>query len=176
MKAVFLDRDGTINHGIPKYERVDSPDKVELIPGVIEALEQLAKLDYAVFLVTNQAGLAEGIITPADFDAINAKTLELIAPTGVKIVKTYVCPHGEGATCDCRKPKPGMLLQAAEEFDIDLAESWMIGDRETDVMTGVTAGTKTILVQTGALQTTSENATFTAKDLPEAITYIAQNS
>jgi D-glycero-D-manno-heptose 1,7-bisphosphate phosphatase len=73
MKAVFLDRDGTINAGIPKYERVDSVDKVEILPNVIEALRLLASLDYKVFFVTNQAGLAEGLITQAQFDEINGK-------------------------------------------------------------------------------------------------------
>lgn len=175
MKAVFLDRDGTINFGVPKYDRVDSVGKVELLPGVIEALTLLAQLNYQVFLVTNQAGLAEGIISRADFEAINARVLELIAPSGIKIVKTYVCPHGEGATCECRKPKPGMLLQAAQEFDIDLSQSWMIGDRETDILTGQNAGAKTILVQTGAI-TESPGATYVAADLLAAVTYITEQA
>lgn len=174
MKAVFLDRDGTINAGIPKYERVDSVDKVELLPNVIEDLHLLATLDYAVFFVTNQAGLAEGLITRADFDAINNKVLEFIQPSGVKIIETYVCPHGEREECECRKPKPGMLQQAAKKYGINLSASWMLGDRLTDIQTGINAGTKTILVLSGSPVEAPE-ATYTAKDLLDAIQCIANN-
>jgi D-glycero-D-manno-heptose 1,7-bisphosphate phosphatase len=175
MKAIFLDRDGTINAGIPKYERVDSIDKVEILPNSVKGLAKLAELDYMVFFVTNQAGLAEGLISRSDFDAINNEVLKQIAPSGITVTKTYVCPHGEGSTCDCRKPKPGLLLQAAAEYDIDLATSWMIGDRLTDIHTGINAGTKTILVQTGSI-TEAPEATFVAADLLEATEYIAHYS
>jgi len=175
MKAVFLDRDGTINAGIPKYERVDSPDKVELLPNVLEGLSLLAELDYTVFFVTNQAGLAEGIITQQDFDAINQKVLDLIAPSGIKITGTFVCPHGENDNCGCRKPKPKLLTDAAEKYDINLTQSWMIGDRLTDIHTGINAGTKTILVQTGALMEAPE-ATYTAANLHEAVKYVVSSS
>ncbi len=175
MKAVFLDRDGTLNVGVPIYERVDSPEKVEILPNTLEALSMLASLDYAVFLLTNQAGLAEGLITQAEFDAINNRVIDLISPSGINILKTYVCPHGEADNCECRKPKPKLLLDAAKEFDIDLSESWMIGDRVTDVMTGINAGTKAILVKTGVPTVESEIATFTAPSLLEAVQYITEN-
>jgi D-glycero-D-manno-heptose 1,7-bisphosphate phosphatase len=174
MKAVFLDRDGTVNIGIPTYERVDTLDKVALLPNSIEALRLLARQGYTVFFITNQAGLAEGLITQAEFDAINAKVLDLISPSGITISKTYVCPHGEKDNCECRKPKPKLLLDAAREFDIDLAASWMIGDRSSDVMTGVNAGTKTILVKTGVPTVESAEATFTAPSLLEAVEFIIQ--
>lgn len=147
MRAVFLDRDGTVNVGTPTYERVDSPDKVELLPNTLKALELLSKLNYLVFFVTNQAGLAEGLITELHFDEINDKVINLIEPSGINIEKTFVCPHGEDSNCGCRKPKPGLLINAAREYEIDLGQSWMIGDRTSDVMTGVNAGTKTILVK-----------------------------
>lgn len=173
-KVVFLDRDGTITAGIPKYERVDSVEKVELLPNTLEGLRLLATLGYACFFVTNQAGLAEGLITEAEFKTINDEVLRQIAPSNIKITETYVCPHGEGSTCACRKPKPGLLLQAAEKYDIDLADSWMIGDRLTDIQTGINAGTKTILVQTGSI-TEAPEATFVAADLLEAAQYIASH-
>jgi D-glycero-D-manno-heptose 1,7-bisphosphate phosphatase len=176
MKAVFLDRDGTIGVGVPTYERVDSLDKVELLPHVVEALRRLAQLDYGIFIVTNQAGLAEGLITRAEFDQINDKLLKLIAPSGVKILKTYVCPHSEADGCECRKPKPKLLLDAAREFDVDLSDSWMIGDRPSDVMTGVTAGTHTILVLSGVPTVTSNEATATVPSLLEAVEYVAAHS
>lgn len=174
-RAIFLDRDGTINAGVPKFERVDSPDKVELLPNVNEGLKVLAELDYLSFFVTNQAGLAEGLISQADFDEINDEVLRQIAPSDLQITKTYICPHGEGSSCDCRKPKPGLVLQAADEYDIDLPRSWFIGDRLTDIETGNSAGTRTILVQTGAIMEAPE-ADFVAKDLLEAARYIAENS
>ena len=174
MKAVFLDRDGTINAGIPKYERVDSIDKVEILPKVMEGLSLLATLDYGVFFVTNQAGLAEGLITQQKFDEINQKVLDLIDESGIVVLETFVCPHGEQDNCDCRKPKPKLLTNAAEKYEIDLANSWMIGDRLTDIRTGINAGTKTILVQTGSLLEAPE-ATYTAPNLNDAINYLASS-
>lgn len=176
MKAVFLDRDGTVNAGVPKFDRVDNVDKVELLPNTIEALRILADMDYGVFFVTNQAGLAEGIINWTDFNAINNKIQELILPSGINIIATYVCPHGEDEDCECRKPKPKLLLDAAEEFDIDLGQSWMIGDRSTDVMTGVNAGTRTILVKTGITSAESDQATYIAPTLLEAVQYIQKEA
>jgi D-glycero-D-manno-heptose 1,7-bisphosphate phosphatase len=175
MKAIFLDRDGTVTVGFPTYERVDSVEKVELLPKVLEALQVLAGLDYKVFLVTNQAGIAEGLISMDDFNEINQKVIDLVSPSGVQISKTYLCPHGVDAACDCRKPKPKLLLDAASEFGINLAESYMVGDRETDVMTGKNAGTKTILVET-SIPPEETVADFRAKDLLEAARYIAKHS
>lgn len=174
MKAVFLDRDGTVTVGIPKYERVDRLDKVELLPHTLEALRILTGLDFGVFLVTNQAGLAEGLMTKAEFNAINDKILELIAPSGIQIIRTYVCPHGMDDNCECRKPKPTLLFEAAREYDIDLAASYMVGDRATDVKTGINAGTRTILVRTGDPAAIAPQATYTAADLLDAVRYIAE--
>jgi histidinol-phosphate phosphatase family protein len=176
MKAIFLDRDGTVNVGVPKYERVRSLGEVELLPNTPEALRLLSTLDYGVFFVTNQAGLAEGLITLDQFWKINDRVLELVAQSGIKIIKTYLCPHGENDNCECRKPKPKLLLDAANEYGIDLKGSWTIGDRPSDVMAGVNAGTKTILVKTGTSTVESKEATFTAQTLLEAIEYIARNS
>lgn len=173
MRAIFLDRDGTVNVGTPTYERVDSLGKVELLPNTLEALKLLSSLDYKIFFVTNQAGLAEGIISQTDFDAINDKVLSLIEPSGINVAATYVCPHGENDNCECRKPKPKLLLDAAKEYDIDLSKSWMIGDRPSDVMTGVNAGVKSILVKTGVPTVESDEAVFTAPTLLEAVQYIA---
>lgn len=175
MKAVFLDRDGTINVGVPTYERVDSLDKVEILPNSLEALKLLSSLDYKVFFVTNQAGLAEGLISQADFDAINNKVLSLVEPSGITIAATYVCPHGESDDCACRKPKPQLLLDAAKEHNINLSKSWMIGDRSSDVMTGVNAGVRSILVMTGVPTVESDEAMYTAHTLLEAVKYIASN-
>ena len=175
MKAIFLDRDGTINDGVPTHERVDSIDKVTLLPNTLKALAMLSKLDYDVFFITNQAGIAEGLISLEQFNDINNKVLELISPSGIKVLKTYLCPHGENDKCGCRKPSPKLLNDAANEFNIDLEKSWMIGDRPSDVLTGHNAGTRTILVKTGVPTVESDTATYTAPSLLEAVQYIADN-
>lgn len=172
MKAVFLDRDGTTIVD-PPDERVDRVEKINLFPDSIEALKLLSTLDYGVFIITNQAGIAEGRIDEAKFQAINSKVLEMLAPSGIKVLKTYVCPHGPSDDCECRKPKPTMILKAAKEFDIDLANSWTIGDHQSDVMAGLNAGTKAILVETANVPETSVDATYTAPNLLAAIRYIA---
>lgn len=164
-----------MNVGVPTYECVDVVDKVELLPNTIQALGKLAKLDYGVFFITNQGGLGEGSMSYDDFEEVNDRVLELIAPSGVNILKTYLCPHGKDGGCDCRKPQPKLLHDAAEEFAIDLSQSWTIGDRVSDVMTGVRAGTRTILVKTGIATVESEHATYTAPSLLEAIDFIARN-
>lgn len=172
MKAVFLDRDGTIN---TEYEDggLDDITKTELIPGGFEAFERLAKLNYKLFIVTNQNCVAEGRISDQEFHAINDKIVDLIKPSGAVITRTYYCAHDPSDGCDCKKPKPGMLQQAAEEFDINLAESYMIGDRDTDVLTGINAGTKTIKLSGGLFgQLDNVNPDFEARNLLEAIKYI----
>lgn len=171
MRALFLDRDGTITVGVPTISRVDSVEKVALLPHVLEGLEVLAALNYLVFFVTNQAGMAEGLIDEATFNEINGEVLRLIEPSGIKITDTYLCPHDEKSKCDCRKPKPKLLLDASAKYDIDLSQSWMIGDRLTDIQTGINAGTKTILVRSGEIDS-APLATYEADDLLEVAKYI----
>lgn len=173
MKAVFLDRDGTVNVGVPKYQRIDNLDKVELLPNTLEALALLAELEYGVFFVTNQSGLSEGLITHEDFHEINNKILELIDPTGIKIIETYYCPHDLKEKCNCHKPAPKMLLDAAKKYNVDLSDSYMVGDRSSDVQTGINAGTKTVFVSTGE-ELEAPYAGYMARDLLEAIRYIGQ--
>ncbi|HEY5442529.1 MAG TPA: HAD family hydrolase [Candidatus Saccharimonadales bacterium] len=175
MKAVFLDRDGTMIVDPPDF-RVDSISDLHLFPDTVKALKLLATLDYGVFEVTNQAGIGEGRLSQADFERINNAFLDLTEASGIKLLKIYVCPHKVEDNCACRKPKPLMLLEAAKEFNIDLAQSYVIGDRESDIMAGVNAGTKTILVKTGNEPVTSKEATYTAKDLLEAVQYLAAHS
>ncbi len=171
MNAVFLDRDGTIIVDPPDL-RVDRIDKIHLFPHTMEDSRLLATLDYAVIEVTNQAGIAEGRLNREEFQVINNKVLEILESCGVKVLKTYYCPHAPVDNCDCRKPKPTMILQAAKEFGINLSESYLIGDRLSDIQAGLSAGTKTILVQTGNTPVSSPEATFTAENLLEAVRYI----
>ncbi len=171
MKVVFLDRDGTVIKD-PPDERVDRLDKIELFPDSLKALKLLSTLDYGVIIITNQAGIAEGRINEAEFKIINNKVVDLLEQSGVKILKTYMCPHVAADNCECRKPKPTMLLQAAKEFGIDLSSSWIVGDHESDIKAGLNAGAKAILVKTANKPENSEDATYTAKNLLEAVKYI----
>src|ERR1039458_1654379 len=174
MNIVFLDRDGTVIID-PPDERVDKEAKIKLFPDSIEALRTLADHNFAVIFITNQAGIAEGRIDLNGFQRINNKALDMLAPSGVKLLKTYVCPHSPDEHCECRKPKPTLLLRAARDFKVDLANSHMVGDRESDIMAGVNAGTKTILVKTANTPVVSPEATYTASSLIDAVKYIVNN-
>lgn len=152
-RAVFLDRDGTINQ---EKEYLHRPEEFEFIPGAPEAIGMLKDAGYLVVVVTNQSGVARGYYAEADVELIHRHMDELLAAHGVSINGYYYCPHhpengidGYMADCDCRKPLPGMLLKAASEMDIDLAASWMVGDKLADIEAGMGAGCSTALVLTG---------------------------
>ncbi len=169
-KIVLLDRDGTVVAD-PPDERIDSVDKIKLLPHTIEALKYLADHGFSVVFVTNQAGIAEGRITQAQFETIHAELLKQLKPSGVQVLRTFVCPHAAEDNCVCRKPKPVLIQRAAKEFGFDPATVYMIGDRESDVMAGLNAGTKAILVTTGNTAESKE-AEYIATDLLAAARYV----
>jgi len=147
-QACFLDRDGVIN--VEKYY-LHEPELLELIPRSGEALSLLQKAGFLLIAVTNQAGVAKGKFPAEDVEQVHARLAELLQEFGVKLDAVYCCMHHPDFTgpCDCRKPAPGMLLEAARHFDIDLAHSYMVGDRMSDLLAGVHAGVSSILVRTG---------------------------
>lgn len=185
-KAVFLDRDGTINvlKGF-----LTNPNDFELIPESTEAIEKLNHSEFLVIVVTNQPVIARGQCTIECLDEIHRKMETELGEKGAYIDALFYCPHhpdkgfkGEVAElkieCNCRKPKTGLLEAAAEKWHIDLGKSWMIGDTTRDVQTGFNAGTKTILLQTG--EAGNDNsfdaiADYTAKNLWEATKIILEN-
>ncbi|WP_261643892.1 D-glycero-beta-D-manno-heptose 1,7-bisphosphate 7-phosphatase [Erwinia mallotivora] len=152
--AIFLDRDGTINvdHGY-----VHEIDNFQFIDGVIDALRELKKMGYALVMVTNQSGIARGIFTEDTFMQLTEWMDWSLADRDVDLDGIYFCPHHpdavEGAyrqQCDCRKPQPGMLLSAQKELNIDMAASYMVGDKIDDMLAGQSAGVGTkVLVRTG---------------------------
>ena len=151
-RAVFLDRDGTL---LEHYDYLTDPDQVRLAPHAGAALRQLRERDYVLVLITNQSAVARGMITEAKLSEIHGRMKALLAREGVFLDQIYYCPfHPEGAIekyrreSKLRKPEPGMLLLAAEELDLDLERSWMIGDDDRDVMAGQRAGCRTILIET----------------------------
>lgn len=152
-KAVFLDRDGTIN--IDK-NYLYKTEEFEFVEGAVEGLKILYDLGYKLIVVTNQAGIGRGYYTEEDLKKLNNYMEEKLLQEGIKIEKCYYCPHhaehGIGKykiDCECRKPKPGMLLEGIKEFNINPEKSYMIGDKLSDAEAGINAGVKPIIVKTG---------------------------
>ncbi len=150
-KAVFLDRDQTLIHD-PGY--ISHPDQVALIDGAPEALVEIRNLGYVLVVVTNQSGVARGIVTEPVLQEIHDRMEALLADRGARLDRIYYCPfHADGTVeryrrpSDCRKPNPGMLLKASEEMNIDLRRSWCVGDSFSDVEAGARAGCRTILIE-----------------------------
>ncbi|MGA2081175.1 MAG: HAD family hydrolase [Holophaga sp.] len=172
--AVFIDRDGTLNEEIGYLCR---PEDVMLIPGAREAVARLNAAGVPVIVVTNQAGIGQGKYGWEDYRAVMARIGELLAEGGARLDGTYAAPHhpkgvGEYAHPDHpdRKPNPGMLLQAAREHDLDLARSWMVGDKELDLRAGRNAGCRAALVLTGYGREVERSlADLVAEDLGKAV-------
>lgn len=152
-KAVFLDRDGTINIDKNYMYKIE---EFEFIENVVEALKILYDLGYKLIVVTNQAGIGRGYYTEDDLEKLNNYMTEKLQDAGIKIEKCYFCPHhaehgiGKYKTeCECRKPKPGMILEGIKEFNIDAENSYMVGDKMSDAEAGINAGVKPVIVRTG---------------------------
>lgn len=143
--AVFLDRDGVINRRIPG-DYVRRWNQFEFLPGVLEALQKLARSGYVLVVVTNQRGIQRQLMSEEALLEIHRRMLQVVQSHGGRIDRVYYCPHGDEDRCACRKPRPGMLLQAAEELGLDLRRSWMVGDSISDVLAGRAAGTRTVLI------------------------------
>jgi D-glycero-D-manno-heptose 1,7-bisphosphate phosphatase len=145
--AVFLDRDGVINRDRPDYVR--SWDEFEFLPGVLEAFCILASQPLRVVVVSNQSCIGRGLVSRETVDEIHARMTEAVRESGGRIDAVYYCPHRPDEDCPCRKPRPGLILRAARELDIDLAASWMIGDDLKDLEAAEAAGVRPVLVRTG---------------------------
>lgn len=143
--ALFLDRDGTINEDIGYDFNIE---KLKILSGVIKGLKMLQK-DYVFFIITNQSGIGHGYYDVNTFKRFNAAVLEHLRENEIRIQKTYYCPHIPNDNCDCRKPKTKFIKEAENEFKINLAGSWVIGDHPSDILLGINAGCKTVYVLTG---------------------------
>jgi D-glycero-D-manno-heptose 1,7-bisphosphate phosphatase len=173
-RAVFVDRDGTLIEDTGFIRRVD---EVKLLSGAAEAVARLNKAGWAVVVVTNQSGVARGLLTEKDIAATNERMKELLSKEGARVDAVYYCPHlPEGkiseyaVVCDCRKPRPGMFLRAAREHDVDLAGSVAVGDSARDVEAGLNAGTRAILLTESETRADeAPDACGQAKDLLSAV-------
>ena len=172
-RAVFLDRDGTI---MEDSNYVGDVERVLVIPGAPAALKRLQEAGYKLFIITNQSGVGRGYFTHEAVEAIHSHLDKYFGQTGVKFDRYYVCPHHPEDNCDCRKPKPKFLLDAAREYGLDLSRSFMIGDRTSDLQAGINAGVPTILVLTGVGRQTlakqEAKPDHVAEDIGAAATWI----
>jgi len=172
--AIFLDRDGTLNEEV---DFLSDPEQLVLIPGAAAAVARFNALDIPVVVVTNQSGIGRGHYGWQDFAAVMSRMETLLALEQAHIDAVYASPHheqaqGEYAVADHpdRKPNPGMLLRAAEEHGLDLARSWMVGDKDIDLEAGRRAGCRVALVRTGyGSKVDGSTADLVAESLPEAL-------
>lgn len=147
-KAVFLDRDGTLNVDKGYVHHIED---WEWIPGALNAIVSLKKAGFLVIIITNQAGIARGYYDEADMTNLHTRINEELKEHGATIDGFYYCPHHPefSEVCECRKPRPGMIDKAVQDFDIDKGRSWLVGDKASDIQAGLAAGVKSILVLTG---------------------------
>lgn len=183
-RAVFLDRDGTLNED-PGY--LGNPDEVRLLPGVGESLAFLKnKLKFKLIVISNQSGIARGLLTHEDVQAVNERINQLLSSYSVEIDKFYYCPYhpefNSEQDCICRKPSPAMIYESAKEFGINLCKSYLVGDSVSDVECGMQAGIKTVLVLTGygndhlsILQKENKIPIFVASNFNDACQFIKKD-
>jgi len=170
-RAVFFDRDGTL---MEEAHYCGDPAQVKVYPGVPDALRKLKEAGFRAFVVTNQSGIGRGLITEAQYRAVD---MELRRQIGEGLLDaSYFCPDAPGVPSTRRKPEPGMLLEAAADFNIDLARSYLIGDKSADIECGRRAGTSTILVATGYGAEQVCQPDFTASDVVQAVQLVLERS
>lgn len=179
MKVVFLDRDGVINEDRDDY--VKNLDELKVFPFTPEAIKKLNDAGFEVHVVSNQQGVAKGLIREEDLTAMESEISRQVEAAGGRIASFSYCKHFASDKCSCRKPKAGMLLAAASKYNIDLKDSFMIGDNEKDVGAGKAAGCKTILVLTGmndseSAKTLACRPDYIAANLGDAVNYVVSQS
>lgn len=170
--AVFLDRDGVL---IVEKDFLISIEDIEFYPETFKSLRSINS-QYLKIVISNQSGIARGFYSSNDVSKLHDYLSGLLAQNGILIDAWYFCPHGPDDGCSCRKPAPGMILEAADKLDIDLSKSWIIGDKSSDIEAGRISGLKTILVKTGyaGVEPGSRDVKpdFFAADIREAIDFI----
>ena len=169
-RGVFLDRDGTINEEVGY---LGNPDSLRLLPGAAGAIRRLNESGFAAIVVTNQSAIGRGYFSSEDVAAVNTCLIERLRARGACIDGLYVCPHRPDERCNCRKPQPGLLLQAAEEHGLDVRRSFLVGDKESDLDSGRRAGCRTVLIGTGPEHPgNAPSSDHVADDLAAAVEWI----
>ena len=167
LKTIFLDRDGVINKEVKYLFRIAD---FEFIEGVFDACLYFHNLDYKIIIISNQSGIARGYYNENDYQKLTKWMLNQFNKKGISILDILYCPHGPESKCNCRKPKPGMLIEAKYKYNISMDDSWMIGDKETDIEAANLAGiTNTILVRSGHLiNKSNSNSKFTIDSIKQS--------
>lgn len=155
-KAVFFDRDGIINKKAPPHNYVKSWEEFEFLPQVFSTLKAVKDKGYLIFIISNQAGVARGFLSLDDLGKIHRRMEEEFKKQDIEIARVYFCPHGYHEGCECRKPKPGMLWEAAKDFGLDLKNSYLVGDSKEDIEAGKSVGCRTTLSLTGETESRVE--------------------
>jgi len=170
-KTIFLDRDGVINHEVGYLHKIED---FKFIEGVFDSCLYFQSLGYQIIIVTNQSGIDRGYYDEGDFHIVNNWMLEQFNNKDIEILDVFYCPHGPESNCDCRKPKPGMFNQARDKHNIDMGDSWMIGDKEADITAANAAGIEnTVLVKSGhAIDERNSNAKFILDSINQVKTAI----
>ncbi len=168
MKAFFLDRDGVIN----ECHSVNTPDEFVLLPGADHAVKLLNDAGFEVFVVTNQGGVGLGYMSEDDLTDVHLKMMELISSAGGTIKEVRACIHKPSQGCYCRKPKAGMMKDLIKKYGIDPLQSYMVGDRDVDILAGKNAGLKTVLISSAPLRNISPDFIFPS--LYEAVTKLIE--
>lgn len=167
-KIIFLDRDGVINKEVGYLHKIKD---FEFIDGVFDACLDFQLSNYKIIIITNQSGINRGYYSKNDFHTVNNWMLNQFKDKGINILNVFFCPHSPDENCNCRKPKPGMFLEACEKYDIDMKNSWMVGDKEVDIQAANLAGiSNTILVKSGHnIDERNSKATFILNSIKQAI-------
>ena len=177
VKAVFLDRDGVINRKAAEGQYITCWEEFQFLPKVPEAIVALNRLKYSVIIVSNQRCVAKGLLTVEVLDKIHRRMLEHLSAFDAHVKAVYYCPHDTHDRCSCRKPAPGLLLQASRDHAIDLSRSWMVGDSDTDVQVGKSAGCKTVRIVGTGTTAPAIGADISVPSLFEAVEpLISENS
>ena len=168
--AIFLDRDGVLNRSLVRGGKPYAPrhaSEFRLLPGSRISVEYLKGCGLLVVVVTNQPDIGNGLVAPEEVAAMNLRLRDRVPVDDV-----LVCPHSQGEGCSCRKPKPGMLLEASRRYDIDLGKSFMVGDRGGDIAAGRAAGCTTIFINRRYAEPLTETPDYVARNLPDAVRII----
>ena len=167
IKTIFLDRDGVINKEVEYLFRISD---FEFIEGVFDACLYFHHLGYKIIIISNQSGITRGYYNENDYLKLTEWMLDQFNDNGINILDIFYCPHGPESLCECRKPKPGMLIEAKDKYNIGMKDSWMIGDKETDIEAANLAGiNNTILVRSGHLVDESKsNSKFTIDSIKQS--------
>ncbi|MSN96115.1 D-glycero-beta-D-manno-heptose 1,7-bisphosphate 7-phosphatase [Campylobacter sp. FMV-PI01] len=167
-RAIFLDRDGVINED---FGYVYEISKFKFKDGIFETLKELQNLGFLLIIITNQSGISRGYYTKKDFEKLTNFMLDEFLKNSVVINRVYFCPHIDNEKCSCRKPNPGMILKAKDDFDLDLKNSFLIGDKVSDMQAGKNAGIKNLF-----LLSKNQNLEYnTIKNIKEILKFVKEN-